>query len=111
MEATRNCTKAIDTTQEAGQQANSVIDSVYEGYISYLVVAWYPVRPNITHVCVILHFVIPHVRHIHLGLRIGVSLKGRTACIWSFGCGFTFATITDVLGLDYHLVQLFFCNY
>ena len=43
-------------------------------------------------VCVLLLVVKPHVRHAHLGLYIGVNLKGRTTLIWSFGCSFAFVT-------------------
>ena len=50
------------------------------------------VRPHIRHLCVLLPFVIPHVRHAHLCLYIGVSLKGRTTRIYSFGYGFACAT-------------------
>ena len=40
----------------------------------------------------VLPLVMPHIRHAHLGLYIGLSLKGRTSYIWSFGCGFVCAT-------------------
>ena len=50
------------------------------------------VRPHVRHVYVLLPLVRPHVKHAHLGLYIAVSLKARTTCIWSFGCGFVCAT-------------------
>ena len=78
MEATRNCTKAIGATQEAGQKANSIIDAMYEHYVSHLVVARYLVMPHVRHLCVLLPLLVPHVRHAYLGLHIAVSLKGRT---------------------------------
>ena len=40
----------------------------------------------------------PHVRYAHMGLYIAVSLKGRTNCIWSFGCGFAYATAMGCAG-------------
>ena len=40
----------------------------------------------------LLPFVRPQVKYARLGLHIVVSLKGRTAHIWSFGCSFTCAT-------------------
>ena len=40
----------------------------------------------------LLPLVVLHVRHAHLGLYIIVSLKVRITHIWSFGCGFTYAT-------------------
>ena len=67
MKATRNCIIAIGATQEAQQQANSIIDAMYEGYVSHPVV----VQP----------FVMPHVRHVHLGPYIGVNLRGKTTHI------------------------------
>ena len=78
MEATKNFTKAIGATQEAGLQANSVIDAMYKGCARYLVM--------------------PRVRHTRLGLHIAVNLKGRTTRIWSFGCGFTCATAMGCTG-------------
>ena len=33
-------------------------------------------------------------------LHIGVSLKGRTTSIWSFGCSFTCATIIECAGFE-----------
>ena len=78
MEASGNCTKVIGTTQEAGQYTNSVINGVYEGYISRLVVSLYLVMPHVRHACVLLPLIRPHVKHAGLGLHIVVSLKGRT---------------------------------
>ena len=72
----------------------------YKCYISRLVFARYLVVPHIGHVCVILPLVMPHVRHAHLGLHIGVRLKGRTTHIWSFGCTFTYGTIMEYAGLE-----------
>ena len=109
MEATKNCTKAIGTIQEAGQQAKSVIDAAYDRYVSCLVVVWYLVMPHLRHICVLLPLVrlyirylyvllllvIPHVRHARLGLHIAVSWKGRTTHIWSFGYGFSCDTAIE----------------
>ena len=75
IEAMGNCTIAIGTTQVAGKQANSIIGTEYEGYVSHSVVVWYLVRPHVRHVCVLLPLVMPHIRHTHLGLRIVISLK------------------------------------
>ena len=99
MEATKNCTIAIGTSQDAGKKAKSVIEAVYESYVSYLVVMWYLLRPHVQHVCVLLPLVIPHIRHAHLGLHIAVSLKDRTTHIWPFDCGFTCATKIEFSGL------------
>ena len=51
---------------------------MHEGYVSHSVAAQY--------------LVMPHVRHAHLGLHIGVRLEGSTTRIWSFGCGFACTT-------------------
>ena len=56
------------------------------------------VRPHIRHLCVLLLLVMPHLRHTRLGLHIAVSLKGRTTCILSFGCGFACATAMGCVG-------------
>ena len=56
------------------------------------------VRPYVRHVGVLPLLVRPHVRHVYLGLHIAVSLKGRTTRIWSFGCGFTCATVMGCAG-------------
>ena len=58
------------------------------------------VRPNVRHLCVLLPLIMPHVRHAHLSLHIVVSLKGRTSRIWSFGCGFTYATTMGCAGFS-----------
>ena len=85
---------------------------MYEGYVNCLLVVWYLltphvrhmyvllplVRPHIRHVCVLLPLERPHVRHARLGLHIAISLKGRTAYIWSFGCGFACATTMGCAG-------------
>ena len=90
METIGSCTIAIGATEEAEQKANSVIDDMYEGYVSHLVVVRYLVmphvrhvyvllpivRPHVRHVCVLLPLARPHVRHARLGLHIAVSLKG-----------------------------------
>ena len=65
---------------------------MYKGYISHLVVAQPLVMPYIGYVCVLLHLKILHRRYAHLCLNIGVSLKGRTTHIWSFGCNFAYTT-------------------
>ena len=56
------------------------------------------VRAHVKHMCVLLPFVRPHVRHVRLGLHTAASLKGRTTCIWSFGCGFACATAMGCAG-------------
>ena len=85
---------------------------MYEGYISCLVVVWYLVMPYVRHVYVLfplvrhhvwyLYMLLPffmlYVRHACLGLHIAVSLKGRTTCIWYFGCSFTCATAMGCTG-------------
>ena len=53
IKATKNCTIEIGATQEAGQQANKIIDSIYKGYNSHLVVAWPLIVPHVRHVCVL----------------------------------------------------------
>ena len=40
----------------------------------------------------LLPLMMPHIRHVLLGLHIAVSLNGRTTCIWSFDSGFACAT-------------------
>ena len=54
--------------------------------------------PHVRHVCVLLPLVRPHIRHVHLGLHIAVSLKVRTTHIWSFGCYFACATAMGCAG-------------
>ena len=54
--------------------------------------------PYIRHIYVLLPFVIPYIRHVHFGLHIAINLKGRTTCIWSFGCGFACATTIGCVG-------------
>ena len=85
---------------------------MYEGYVSCSVVVRYLVMPHIghvyvllpiartyvRHVCVLLPLVIPHVRYARLGLNKAVIWKGRTTCIWSFGCGFAWATAMGCVG-------------
>ena len=46
----------------------------------------------------LLPFVMLHIRNAHLGLHIVVSLKGRTTCIWSFGCHLTHAATMGYAG-------------
>ena len=72
---------------------------MYEGCARYLVMLHVRhvyvlqplVRPHVRHVCILQPLVRPHIMHAHLGLHIAVSLKGRTTCIWSFGCSFACA--------------------
>ena len=54
--------------------------------------------PHVTHVCVLLPLVMPHVSYAHLGQHIAVSLKGRTARIWLFGCVFAYDFIIGCAG-------------
>ena len=54
--------------------------------------------PHVRHLCVLLPLVMPHVRHINLGLQMVLSLKGKTTYIWSFGCGFAYATTMECAG-------------
>ena len=65
---------------------------MYEGCVRYLVM------PHVRHMCVLLPLVKPHVRQVHLGLHIAVSLNSRTARIWSFGCSFAYATAMRYAG-------------
>ena len=46
----------------------------------------------------LLPLVRPHVRHVHLGLHIGVRLEARITHIWSFGCFFGCATTMECAG-------------
>ena len=71
---------------------------MYEGYVRCLVVVLYFVKPHIMHVCMLLPFIRPYVRHAHLGLHIVVSSKCRTTHIWSFGCGFACTTAMGCAG-------------
>ena len=73
-----------------------MINAVYEGYSSCSAVAQYLVM----HVYMLVPLTMLYVRHAHLGLHIGVSLKGKTTRIWSFGCGFTCATIMGYAGFE-----------
>ena len=112
MEATESCTKAIGATQQAGLLVKTVIDTMYEGCISRLVLMQYLVmshvrhmymlqslvRPHVRHVCALIPIVRPHVRHARLDLYIAVILKGRTIFMWSFGCDFTCATAMGYAG-------------
>ena len=66
---------------------------MYESYVSRLVVARY--------------LVMPHVRHAHLGLHIGVSLKGTTTRIWSFGFGFACAITMRCAGFKLSFAIIF----
>ena len=68
MEATGNSTTAISATYEAGKQASGVFYTVYEGYISRLVVAQSLVVLYAKYVCVLLPLVILNIRYVHLGL-------------------------------------------
>ena len=65
---------------------------MYEGCARFLVM------PHVRHVYVLQPLVRPHVMHARLGLHIAVSLKGRTARIWSFGCGFACITAMGCAG-------------
>ena len=98
MKAIRNCTIAIGATLEAGKKANSIIDGIYEGYVSCPVVVQPLVMPHVRHICVLQPLVIPHISRAHLSLYIGVRLKGRKTCIWSFSCGFFCATTMGCAG-------------
>ena len=85
---------------------------MYEGCVSHLVVVQYLamphvwhvymlqpfVRPHIRHVYVLLPFIKPYIRHEYLGLHKADSLKDRTTCIWSFGCGFACAIMIGGAG-------------
>ena len=100
MEATGNCTIVICTTQEARQLVNSITDAVCESYVSCFVVAQPLVMPHVRHAHVLLPLVMHPIRHAHLNIHIVVSLKGRTTCIWSFGCGFAGATTMGCTGFE-----------
>ena len=76
MEATGKCTIAIGAIKVSGKQANSIIDHINEGYVSHPVVVQPLVILHVRHVCVLLPLIMPHVRNAHLGLHIGVRLKG-----------------------------------
>ena len=80
---------------------------MYEGYARYLVMPHVRhvyvlqpfVRPHVRHVCVLQPLVRPHIMHVRLGLHIVVGLKCRITRIWSFGCGFAYATAMGCAGL------------
>ena len=57
-----------------------------------ILAAWFLVRLYVRHVCMLLPLAMPYIRHAHLGLYIGISLKGRTTHIWYFSCSFACAT-------------------
>ena len=57
---------------------------------------------------VVWYLVMPHVRHVHLGLHIGASLKGKTASIWSFGYGFACTTTMECAGIELLFYIFFF---
>ena len=46
----------------------------------------------------LLPLVMLHIRHVHLVLHVGVSLKKRATHIWSFGCGFACDTTMGYSG-------------
>ena len=79
---------------------------MYEGCVRYLVMPHVRhvymlkplVKPHVRHVCVLLPLVRPHVGHACLGLHIAVTLKSKTICIWSFGCGFACTTAMGCAG-------------
>ena len=79
---------------------------MYEGCARYLVMPHVRhvyvlqplVRPHVRHECMLQPLIRPHLMHAHLGLHIAVNLKGRTTCIWSFGCGFACATAMGCAG-------------
>ena len=54
--------------------------------------------PYVRHVCLVLPLILLHIMHAHLGLHIGVSLKGIETHIWSIGCGFACATTLGCAG-------------
>ena len=51
MEAIRNYTIAIGAKQKAEKQANSIIDAMYEGHVSCLVVLWPLAMPHVRYIC------------------------------------------------------------
>ena len=69
MEAAGNYTLAISGTRKDGKQANIIVNAMYRGYSSFLVVSQ--------------AFLMPHVRHMHLVLHIKANLKGSATHIWS----------------------------
>ena len=73
-----------------------VVRHIVMPYIRYVYVLQPLVRPHVRHVCVLLPLVRPHVRHARLGLHIAVSLKGRTARIWSFGYRFRLCYCNEI---------------
>ena len=94
---------------------------MYEGYVSHSIVMQYLLMPHarhvyvllplvrhhVRHVCVLLPLVMPHVRYVRLGLHMAVSLKGRTTCIWFFGCGFACETAMGCAGFRLSLGTIF----
>ena len=86
---------------------------MYKGYIGHPVAAQSLVIPHVKYVCVLLPLVMPYVRHAHLGLHIGVKLKGRTTRIRSFNFNFACATIMGCAGfkllfgiiIDYYQIK------
>ena len=54
--------------------------------------------PYVRHVYILPPLVMPYIKHAYLGLYIGVSLKGRITCIWSFDCGFAYAATMGCTG-------------
>ena len=73
-----------------------------------MVVRQYLVMPHVRHAYVLLPLVMIHIKHMHLGLHIGVSLKGRTTNVCSFGCGFACATTIGCAGFELSFGIFFF---
>ena len=90
--------------QKARKQANSIIDTIYKGYISRSVVVKSLVMPYVRHVCVLLPLVMLNIRHIHLGLHLWVSPKGERLTISPLVMISLVLLQWDVLGSKYHLV-------
>ena len=53
--------------QETEQQTKSIIDTVYEGYVSHSVVAGSLRIPHVRHICMLLLLIMLNVRHVYLG--------------------------------------------
>ena len=84
--------------QQSGKKAKSIIYAMHKAYVGHLVVVQPFVLPYVRHVCVLLLLIMLSVRHMHLGLYIWVSMKGRAICIKSYGFSFACAIITRCSG-------------
>ena len=109
MEATGSYATVIGATI-SWKKSKIIIDTVYEDYVSHLVVAQPLVMPYVRYMCMLLPLIVLNIRYTHLGLQTWATLKDIATCIWSFGCSFTCATTMRCAGfkLSFGIIIQFF---